>query len=115
MKLEKIKSNTDLEDYFSKMTPEDSAIITTMCINRLARKVKELKELYMQLVKTYGFEMDICGITCIAQISSTVINYVPCSYALGTKEGIKHALLTLTDRVTEQVVDIKKEESNDKE
>ena len=45
MKLEKIKSNTDLEDYFSKMTPEDSAVITTMCINRLARKLEELKEI----------------------------------------------------------------------
>lgn len=68
MKLEKIKSNTDIEDYFSKMTPEDSAIITTMCIDKLARKVTELKDLYTSLVKTYGFEMGICGITCIAQI-----------------------------------------------
>lgn len=91
MKLEKIKSNTDLEDYFSKMTPEDSAVITTMCINRLARKVEELKDLYASLVKTYGFEMGICGITCIAQISGKPLE-TPILSMLGTDEGIQKGL-----------------------
>ena len=94
MKLEKIKSNTDLEDYFSKMTPEDSAIITTMCINRLARKVEELKDLYASLVKTYGFEMGICDITCIAQISGKPLE-TPILSMLGTDEGINRGLNTL--------------------
>ena len=91
MKLEKIKSNTDIEDYFSKMTPEDSAIITTMCINRLARKVTELKDLYASLAKTYGFEMGICDITCIAQISGKPLE-TPILSMLGTDEGIKKGL-----------------------
>ena len=91
MKLEKIKSNTDLEDYFSKMTPEDSAIITTMCINRLARKVEELKDLYSSLVKTYGFEMGVCDITCIVQISAKPLE-TPILSMLGTDEGIQKGL-----------------------
>ena len=91
MKLEKIKSNTDLEDYFSKMTPEDSAVITTMCINRLARKVEELKDLYASLAKTYGFEMGICDITCIAQISGKPLE-TPILSMLGTDEGIQKGL-----------------------
>ena len=91
MKLEKIKSNTDIEDYFSKMTPEDSAIITTMCINRLARKVTELKDLYASLAKTYGFEMGICDITCIAQISGKPLE-TPILSMLGTDEGIQKGL-----------------------
>ncbi len=91
MKLEKIKSNIDLEDYFSKMTPEDSAIITTMCINKLARKVTELKDLYSSLAKTYGFEMGICDITCIAQISGKPLE-TPILSMLGTDEGIQKGL-----------------------
>ena len=91
MKLETIKSNTDIEDYFSKMTPEDSAIITTMCINRLARKVAELKDLYASLAKTYGFEMGVCGITCIAQISGKPLE-TPILSMLGTDEGIQNGL-----------------------
>lgn len=91
MKLEKIKSNIDIEDYFSKMTPEDSAIITTMCINRLARKVEELKDLYASLAKTYGFEMGVCDITCIAQISAKPLE-MPIISMLGTDEGIQKGL-----------------------
>lgn len=91
MKLETIKSNTDIEDYFNKMTPEDSAIITAMCINKLARKVKELKDLYASLAKTYGFEMGICDITCIAQISGKPLE-TPILSMLGTDEGIQKGL-----------------------
>ena len=94
MKLEKIKSNTDIEDYFSKMTPEDSAIITTMCIDKLARKVTELKDLYASLAKTYGFEMGICDITCIAQISGKPLE-TPILSMLGTDEGIQKGLSIL--------------------
>lgn len=91
MKLETIKSNTDIEDYFSKMTPEDSAIITAMCIDKLARKVAELKDLYASLAKTYGFEMGICDITCIAQISAKPLEK-PILSMLGTDEGIQKGL-----------------------
>lgn len=94
MKLETIKSNTDIEDYFNKMTPEDSAIITAMCINKLARKVKELKDLYASLAKTYGFEMGICDITCIAQISGKPLE-TPILSMLGTDEGIQKGLSIL--------------------
>lgn len=112
---DKMKTRIDLKEGYDKLSTEEHAEVVMMCLSKLCCKAEELKELYMQLVKTYGVEMGICDISMVVQISSTVINYVPCSYALGTKEGIKHALLTLTDRVTEQVVDIKKEESNDKE
>lgn len=91
MKLETIKSNTDIEDYFSKMTPEDSAIITSMCISKLARKVAELKDLYASLAKTYGFEMGVCDITCIAQISGKPLE-TPILSMLGTDEGIQKGL-----------------------
>ena len=91
MKLETVKSNTDIEDYFSKMTPEDSAVITTMCINKLARKVAELKDLYASLAKTYGFEMGVCDITCIAQISGKPLE-TPILSMLGTDEGIQKGL-----------------------
>lgn len=91
MKLETIKSNTDIEDYFNKMTPEDSAIITTMCINKLAHKVKELKDLYASLAKTYGFEMGICDITCITQVSAKPLE-TPIISMLGTDEGIQKGL-----------------------
>lgn len=91
MKLEKIKSNTDLEDYFSKMTPEDSVIITQMCLSKLASKVEELKNLYASLAKTYGFEMGVCGITCIAQISGKPLE-TPILSMLGTDEGIQKGL-----------------------
>lgn len=89
--METIKSITGIEDYFSKMTPEDSAIITAMCINKLARKVKELKDLYASLAKTYGFEMGICDITCIAQISGKPLE-TPIISMLGTDEGIQKGL-----------------------
>lgn len=91
MKLETIKSNTNIEDYFSKMTPEDSAIITTMCLSKLASKVEELKALYSSLAKTYGFEMGICDITCIVQISAKPLSSAIISM-LGTDEGIQKGL-----------------------
>ena len=91
MKLEKIKSNTDLEDYFSKMTPEDSATITQMCLNRLASKIAELKDLYASLAKTYGFEMGVCHITCIEQISAKPLEK-PILSMLGTDGGIQKGL-----------------------
>lgn len=91
MKLETIKSITGIEDYFNKMTPEDSAIITAMCVNKLARKVKELKNLYTSLAKTYGFEMGICDVTCIAQISAKPLE-TPVLSMLGTDEGIQKGL-----------------------
>lgn len=91
MKMETIKSITGIEDYFNKMTPEDSAIITTMCIDKLAHKVKELKDLYASLAKTYGFEMGICDVTCIAQVSAKPLKKSMLSM-LGTDEGIQKGL-----------------------
>ena len=91
MKLETIKPKIDVEEYFRKMTPEDSAIITTMCVDKLACKVKELKDLYSSLAKTYGFEMGICDITCIAQISGKPLE-TPILSMLGTDEGIQKGL-----------------------
>lgn len=111
----KMKVNVDLSEGFDKLSTEEQAEIIMMCFNKLCSKAKELQELFVQLVKTYGVEMGIVDMSVLVQISSPVINDVPFSCTLGTKEGIKHALLTLTDRITKQVADIKKEASNDKE
>ncbi len=71
--MEMIKTNVNIDDYFSKMTPKDSAVITTMCLNKLTRKVEELKNLYTNLVKTYSVEMGICDITLLVQVSSPLL------------------------------------------
>ena len=91
MSAEIIKSKIDVEEYFRKMTPENAAIIATMCIEKLAHKVKELKDLYGSLAKTYGFEMGICDITCIAQISAKSLEK-PTLSMLGTDGGIQNGL-----------------------
>ena len=102
-----IKTDVDMAEYFSKMSPEDSAAITTMCLNKLTRKVEELKNLYTQLVKTYNIEMGLCGITLLVQVSSPVL---PCAVQsiLGTSKGIEHALTVLMEKVEV----IKNEEKN---
>lgn len=91
MEKEIIDVKVNVEDYFSKMNPEDSAAITIMCISKLARKVEELKDLYTSLAKTYGFEMGICDIACIAQISAKSLE-TPILSMLGTDEGIQKGL-----------------------
>ena len=91
MSIEIIKSKIDVEDYFSKMTSEDSAVITKMCLSKLTSKVAELKDLYASLAKTYGFEMGVCDITCIAQISAKPLEK-PILSMLGTDEGIQKGL-----------------------
>ena len=89
--METINSITGIEDYFNKMTPEDSVVITQMCLSKLVSKVAELKDLYASLAKTYGFEMSICGITCIAQISAKHLEK-PILSMLGTDGGIQNGL-----------------------
>lgn len=113
--MNKMKMKVDLSEGFDKLSTEEHVEITMMCLSRLCSKAEELQELFIQLVKTYGVEMGIVDMSMLVQISSPVINNVPFSCMLGTKEGIEHALLTLTDRITKQVAGIKKEASNDKE
>ena len=94
MSTEIIKSKIDIEEYFRKMTPENSAIIATMCVKKLAHKVKELRDLYYSLCKTYNFEMCIYDITCIAQISSNFAS--PAVFGmLGTDNGVNKGLNVL--------------------
>ena len=111
----KMKVSVDLSEDFNKLSTEEHTEITMMCLRKLCSKADELKELYTQFAKTYGVEMGLCGVSMIIQISSPIINNVPFSCTLGTKEGINHALLTLRDKVTEHMADIEKEASNDKE
>ena len=94
--MEMIKTNVDMDNYFSKMEPEDSAVITTMCLNKLTRKVNELKALYEQLVKTYSVEMGLCDITLLVQVSSPVLPDAT-QGVFGTSKGIKHALTILSN------------------
>ena len=91
-----IKTNVDMDNYFSKMEPEDSAVITTMCLNKLTRKAKELKALYEQLVKTYSVEMSLCDITLLVQVSSPLLPDAT-QGVFGTSKGIKHALTILSN------------------
>ena len=110
MSVETIKSKIDVEEYFRKMTPESSAIIATMCVDKLARKVEELKDLYASLAKTYNFEMGIYGITCIAQISSNFLSPAALSM-LGTDEGIKKGLNILKTEAIKQGFKLDNEEA----
>ena len=113
--MNKMKMRVDLKKGYDKLSTEEHAEVVMMCLSKLCCKAEELKELYTQLIKTYGTEMGLCDISMVIQVSSAATNYVPCSYTLGTKEGIKHAIVSLVDMVTKQVADIEKEESNDKE
>lgn len=110
MSTEIIKSKIDVEEYFRKMTPKNSAIIATMCVNKLARKVEELKDLYASLAKTYNFEMGIYNITCIAQISSNFLS--PATFSmLGTDEGIQKGLNILKTEAIKQGFKLDNEET----
>ena len=113
MEIETIKAHVNLDDYSSKMKPEDSATITMMCLDRLTAKAEELKELYTQLVKTYGIEMGICGITCIVQISSSVLPMTPVLGLLGTADDIKDGLTKLTVKTLQHLAEMNKEEGHD--
>lgn len=107
MSTEMLKTNVDMNNYFSKMEPEDSAAITTMCLNKLCSKANELKALYEQLVKTYSVEMGLCNITLLVQVSSPVLPDAAVGI-FGTAKGIKHALTVMTERGKA----IEKEDSN---
>lgn len=92
MSKEEIKFDVNLKDYFNKMTLEDAATITTMCMDKLCKKAQELKDLYVQLAKSYGIEMGISGLTVLVQVSSPKLPVIPVRGLLGTSDGIKHAL-----------------------
>lgn len=110
MNVETIKSKTDVEEYFRKMTPENSAIIATMCVEKLANKVIELKDLYASLAKTYNFEMGIYDITCIAQISSNFLS--PAAFImLGTDDGVNKGLNILKTKAIKQGFKLDNEEA----
>lgn len=110
MEKKTVDVKVNVKDYFSKMTAEDSAVITTMCISKLASKVEELKNLYSSLAKTYGFEMGICDITCIVQISAKPLER-PILSMLGTDEGIQKGLNILKATVSKHGFKLDNEEA----
>ena len=110
MSVETIESKIDAEEYFRKMTPENSAIIATMCVDKLAHKVKELRDLYTSLVKTYNFEMGIFDIACIVQISSNFLSPAVFSM-LGTDNGISKGLNILKTEAIKQGFKLDNEEA----
>ena len=61
------------------------------CLSKLASKVAELRDLYASLAKTYGFEMGICDITCITQLTAKPLEK-PILSMLGTDGGIQKGL-----------------------
>lgn len=110
MSVETIESKIDVEEYFRKMTPENSAIIATMCVDKLAHKVTELRDLYTSLAKTYNVEMGIYGITCIAQISSNFLS--PAAFSmLGTDNSINKGLNILKTEVIKHGFKLDNEEA----
>lgn len=115
MSAEIIETHTNLKDYFDKMTPEDAAAITTMCLEQLTAKANELKDLYVSLAKTYGFEMGACDITCIVQVSAKGLPIVPVLGLLGTSDGIKNGLAKLMTNGLKQLAKMEKENADDKE
>lgn len=108
MSTEMIKTNVDMDNYFSKMEPEDSVAITTMCLSKLCSKANELKALYEKLAKTYSVEMGLCNITLLVQVSSPVLPVAAVQGIFGTSEGIKHALPVMIEKGKA----IEKEDSN---
>lgn len=112
MEMEKININVDLKEYFNKMSPEDSAEISIMCLDKICTKAQELKDLYLQLVKSYGIEMGICDITLLVQVSAPALPDIPVRGMLGTPEGIKHALATMMNAGLKELAKIEEEEKN---
>lgn len=112
MSKEKINVQVNLKDYLDKMNPEDSATITTTCMDKLCRKAQELKDLYVQLAKSYGIEMGISGLTLLVQVSSPNLPVVPIRVLLGTSDGIKHALAVMMNSSLKELANTDKEEKN---
>lgn len=112
MSTESIEIKENLKEYFSKMNPEQSAVITAACLEQLVAKANELKDLYTQLSKTYGFEMAFTGITMLVQVTSPRLPFIPVRGAFGTPEGIKHALSVMMKEGLTNLVDMEKEEKN---
>lgn len=110
--MEEIKVNVNLKDYFDKMSPEDSATITTMCMDKICSKAQELKDLYVQLAKSYGVEIGVCDLTLLVQVSSPKLPVIPVRGLLGTTEGIKHALATMMSNGLKDLASMEKEEKN---
>ena len=111
MSMEEIKVNVNLKDYLDKMSPEDSATIATMCTDKLCAKAQELKDLYLQLAKSYGIEMGVTELTLLVQVSSPKLPVIPVRCLLGTSDGIKHALAVMNSSLNE-LANMKKEEKN---
>lgn len=112
MSMEKQDIHVNLKDYFDKMNPEDSAAITSMCLEQLTAKANELKDLYVQLSKTYGIEMGICDITLLVQVSSPKFPFIPVRGSFGTPDGIKHALAVMMQQGIKDLANMNKEEAN---
>ena len=49
---DKMKTRIDLKEGYDKLSTEEHAEVVMMCLSKLCCKAEELKELYMQLVKT---------------------------------------------------------------
>lgn len=114
MDIETIDINTDLKEYFKKMSSKDSAEITTMCLQKLCAKAEELKDLYRQLVTSYGIEIGLNDVTLLVQVSSPKLSVIPVRGMLGTDDGIKHALAVMMSEGLKDLAVMKEEDSNDK-
>lgn len=57
-------------DDFNKMSVEEYATITQMCLHVLVDKVHELQELMEKLLRTYSIEMAMCDVSLIVCLGS---------------------------------------------
>lgn len=114
MNIETINVDVDLKEYFKKMSSKDSAEIISMCLDKLCDKAEELKDLYRQLVTSYGIEMGLSDVTLLVQVSSPKLSVIPVRGMLGTDNGIKHALVVMMGNGLGDLAKMKEEDSNDK-
>lgn len=111
MGMETVRVTMNPKEYFKKMSSEDAAEITAMCLDKLCAKAEELKDLYTQLAKSYGIEMGICDITLLVQVSTPVLFITPVRNMLGTPKGIKHALANMMDAGLKELAKIEEVEN----
>lgn len=114
MSMETINIDVNLKEYFNKMSSKDSAEITAMCLDKICAKADELRELYLQLARSYGIEMGIFDIALLIQVSAPKLSSTPTCSMLGTPKGIKHALAVMMEKGIKNLAKMEEEDSNDK-
>ena len=102
------------KEQLNKLSVEEHAAITSMCMDALCKKAEEIKELYEKLSNTYSLEMGVTDMSVIVQVSFGTHKglAVPVLGLLGTQDGLRMALAGLVQKVADSIEDISEEEKN---